>query len=135
MTDIFTKKKRSEIMASIRPENTRIEKIVFRELRKRGLYFQRHYKKVSGKPDIALPRSKKAVFIDGDFWHGYGFSKTKHRLPAGFWVEKIEKNIARDTKNRRKIKKDGWRVLRVWEHEIESDFNNTVNKIESFLSR
>ncbi len=89
--DVFTKKKRSEIMSKIRSKNTAIEKTVFRELRKRSIHFQRHYNKAAGNPDIALPRKKLAIFIDGDFWHGYGFSRQKNRLPKKYWQGKIEK--------------------------------------------
>lgn len=77
MADVFTKKKRSEIMARIRSKDTAIERFVFKELRKRGLYFKKHYKRIKGCPDIALPRAKKAVFIDGDFWHGWQFAQRK----------------------------------------------------------
>ena len=62
--DVFTKKKRSEIMSKIRSKNTIIEKIAFSELRKAGIYFQKHYKKIAGNPDIALPRKKMAIFVD-----------------------------------------------------------------------
>jgi DNA mismatch endonuclease (patch repair protein) len=75
--DVFTKEKRSELMSKIRSKNTGIEKVVFREIRKRGIYFQKHYGRVAGNPDIALPRKKIAIFIDGDFWHGYQFEKIK----------------------------------------------------------
>lgn len=81
---------------------------------KRKIYFQKHYKKAFGNPDIALPRKKKAVLIDGDFWHGYGFVKQKKRLPSKYWIEKIETNIRRDRKNRLKLKRDGWKVLKIW---------------------
>ena len=54
-------------MSKIHARNTKAEVLVFRELRKRGLYFQKHYKRVKGSPDVALPRKKRAVFIDGDF--------------------------------------------------------------------
>ena len=73
MVDKVTKEKRSEMMSKIRSSNTKIELAVFKRLKKRGIYFQKHYKKAPGTPDIALPRKKKAVFIDGDFWHGNNF--------------------------------------------------------------
>jgi len=133
MADCFTKKKRSEIMSKIRSKNTKAEIIVFRELRRRGIYFQKHYNKALGKPDIALPRKKKAVFIDGDFWHGYNFNKQKDRLPKKYWRAKIESNIKRDRKNRAKLRKEEWQVLRVWEHEILNKFNLTMDKIINFL--
>lgn len=129
MSDCFTKEKRSEIMSKIRSKNTKIETLVFRELRRKGIYFQKHYKKAPGSPDIALPRKKIAVFIDGDFWHGYQFSKRKDKLPKKYWKEKIENNIKRDRSNRAKLCRKGWKVFRVWEHEVSRDFDNTIKKI------
>lgn len=107
MADIFTKDKRSEVMSKIRGKNTKIELLVFRELRKRGIYFQRHYNRAPGSPDIALPRKKIAIFIDGDFWHGYNYAKNKKRLPKEYWRAKLEANMARDLKNRRKLRRMG----------------------------
>lgn len=122
-------------MSKIRSKNTKAELLVFRELRKRGIYFQKHYKRAAGNPDIALPRKKKAVFIDGDFWHGYQFSKLKKRLPKKYWLAKIERNIKRDRKNRAQLRKEGWEVLRVWEHDIRKNLNKSINKIINFLNQ
>ncbi len=133
MADCFTKKKRSEIMSKIRSKNTRAEILVFRELRRRGIYFQKHYNKALGKPDIVLPRKKKAVFIDGDFWHGYNFKKQKNRLPKKYWLKKIEGNIIRDQSNRAKLRRAGWKVLQIWEHEVIKKFNKTIEEIIKFL--
>ena len=71
-------------MSKIRSKNTKLEVLVFRELRKRGVYFQKHYERVVGKPDIALPRKRKAVFLDGDFWHGYDFPDRKRSCQVVF---------------------------------------------------
>jgi DNA mismatch endonuclease (patch repair protein) len=131
--DVFTKEKRSEIMSKIRAEGTQAELAVFKELRKRKIYFQKHYKKAVGKPDIALPSKKKAIFIDGDFWHGYNFAKIKNRLPKKYWLGKIESNIARDKRNKLILKKNGWKVLRVWEHEIERNLPKAIERISLFL--
>jgi len=131
--DVFTQKKRSEIMSKIRSRNTQIEKFAFRELARRGVYFQKYYKRVIGNPDIALPQKKKAIFIDGDFWHGYKFKTQKQRLPKKYWVNKIKSNIARDKKIDRELKKIGWKVLRVWEHEIEKNPEKMIKKISNFL--
>lgn len=131
--DVFSKTKRSDIMSRISSKNTKQELRIFRELRKRDIYFQKHYSRVLGCPDIALPRKKIAIFIDGDFWHGYGFKKFKNRLPKKYWRKKIESNIARDRKNRSKLKRVGWKVLRVWGHEIEDDLLATVGRIELFM--
>jgi len=121
-------------MSKIRSKNTKIENFVFRELRKRKIYFQKHYKKAVGDPDIALPRKKKAIFLDGDFWHGYKFSELKKRLPKKYWVQKIERNVKRDKAYRLKLRKEGWKVLRVWENELQKKPKKTINKIIRFLS-
>lgn len=120
-------------MSKIRSQNTKVETLIFRELRKRKIYFQKHYKRVVGSPDIALPRKKKAVFIDGDFWHGYQFLKLKKRLPKKYWLKKIEKNVRRDIKNRAKLRKNGWKILRIWEHDIEKNIDKIIKKTELFL--
>ena len=133
MPDKFSKEKRSEIMSRIRSKNTKAEITVFRELRKRDIYFQKHYKKVASNPDIALPRKKKAVFIDGDFWHGYNFSKLKERLPKKYWLEKIENNINRDNNNNLQLRENGWEVLRIWEHSINENADKAIEKIIDFL--
>jgi DNA mismatch endonuclease, patch repair protein len=119
-------------MSRIRSQNTSPERLVFTHLRKKGIYFQKHYKKAPGSPDVALPRRKIAVFIDGDFWHGWKFKERREKLPV-FWQEKIENNIARDKRNRSKLGREGWRVLRVWEHELKKKPQQTLEKIEHFL--
>jgi DNA mismatch endonuclease (patch repair protein) len=121
-------------MSKIRSQNTKAERLVFRELKKRKVYFQKHYKKVIGNPDIALPSKRKAIFIDGDFWHGYRFSKLKQRLPQKYWLAKIERNIKRDKNYRAELKNKGWKVLRVWEHELLKKPDKTIDKIVAFLS-
>ncbi len=131
--DVFTRKKRSEIMSKIRSENTKVERLVFCELRKRGVYFQKHYKKAKGKPDIALPRKKKAVFIDGDFWHGRNLLKQRKRLPKKYWLPKIEKNVKNDRRNGLLLKRAGWKILRVWEKEIIKNPEKEIEKISNFL--
>lgn len=133
MADVFSKEKRSEIMSRIRGTNTSIEMEVFRYLRRKGVYFQKHYRKVPGNPDIALPRKKKAIFIDGDFWHGWQYKKTIDRLPSNYWKDKIAKNIERDKTHRGKLKAMGWRILRIWQHRLERNKQKTLEKIASFL--
>lgn len=134
MADVFSREKRSEVMSAIRSKNTSIEVTVFRFLRKNRQYFKTHYDKVTGKPDIALPRSKKAVFIDGDFWHGRDYSRRKDTLPD-YWKLKIKNNINRDKISRKKLKDEGWAILRVWEHDLEKNKEFSLNKILTFLKK
>jgi len=135
MTDIFSKTKRSEIMSKVRSKNTKIELAVFRGLRAKKVYFQKHYRGIIGCPDVAFPRKKIAVFIDGDFWHGYQFAKNKKVLSKKFWLPKIEANIKRDRTNRSKLRRMGWKVLRIWEHEVEKDLEKSVEKIVALFQR
>ena len=127
---------RSELMSRIRSKNTKPEMLVFSHLRKRGIYFQRHYSRVVGSPDLALPRKKLAVFIDGDFWHGRSLERIvqKHGLESE-WARKLMRNKERDLSVDLELKKQGWRVLRVWESDLtrKSTQSATLARIEAFL--
>lgn len=119
-------------MSRVKGKNNALEKKAFSHLRKNGLYFQKHYSKAPGSPDIALPRKKLCVFIDGDFWHGRRIESTYDRL-APFWREKILTNVKRDNRNKRKLRKTGWKILRVWESDLKRNPMKTLNKIVIFL--
>lgn len=135
MADIFDPKKRSAIMSRIRGKNTRPEKTVFSYLHKGKIYFQKHYGGVAGNPDIALPRKKRAVFIDGDFWHGRTFRERRYKLPA-YWKKKIKRNIERDREYRKTLVQSGWKILQVWESDIlGKNSKRTLRKIEKFLKK
>jgi len=133
MADVFTKEKRSDVMSRIHSKNTLIELRVFRFLRKNKVYFKMHYDRILGKPDVAKPREKKAVFLDGDFWHGRDYKIRREKLPP-YWSLKIAANIKRDKKYRLLLKKQNWRILRVWEHDLERKEKATLRKIYNFLS-
>lgn len=135
MADIFSKEKRSEVMSLIKKKGTKPEMKVFRFLRGEGIYFQKHYDRAPGCPDVALPRKKLAVFIDGDFWHGYRFAAWKDKLPKEYWQEKIAGNIKRDRRNHALLRRAGWRILRVWEHDLtEKRKERTFERIRTFLA-
>jgi DNA mismatch endonuclease (patch repair protein) len=127
MPDKFSKEVRSAIMSRIRSKNTGIEMLVFRELRRRGIRFQKHYRRVVGTPDVAVPKRKIAVFVDGDFWHGFRYPAWKRKLSSKFWTAKIERNRRRDRRNFAKLRREGWRVMRVWEHQLKKK-----NQAEAF---
>lgn len=137
MTDMFTPDERSRIMAKVKSKNTSAERIVFSFLRKKGVYFQKHYKRAVGTPDIALPRKKRAVFIDSEFWHGKDLAKLKEtRPPDNYWVLKISRNAERDKAQRQTLNDQGWKVLVVWEKDVTRKRTReaVLNKIEHFLT-
>ena len=116
MPDIFTPEKRSWVMSRIRSRDTKIEKRTASLLRKSKLHYRR-FPKTFGSPDFVVERSV-LVFCDGDFWHGYRYGEKK-RLPKKFWRDKIERNMRRDRTVTRRLRADGWSVVRLWEHDID----------------
>ncbi len=116
MVDKFTKEKRSWIMSRIRGKDTKAEKIMEKLLTENKIRFMKHYRMV-GNPDFAIPNKKVAIFVDGDFWHGYDYKERKEKLPQ-YWKEKIERNMRRDRRYNRKLKREGWKIFRVWEHDL-----------------
>lgn len=131
--DIFSRRKRSEIMSSIKSKNTVLEKRLFYLLRKRGLKFRTHYGGVIGKPDIAVPKSRKAVFLHSDFWHGWRLPAWEHILPSEFWKIKLKKNRARDKKVLLALRRKGWKVMILWGHSFRKDPESSVARIVRFL--
>ena len=107
-------------VATFRSKNTGIERLVFRELRARGVHFSRHFAALPGKPDIVFKRQKVAVFIDGDFWHGWRFPRWCAKASA-LLEGKNRDQPFRDQKNFRCLRRNGWTVVRVWEHDVEAD--------------
>ncbi len=119
MADIFTPEKRSWVMSQIRGKDTKIELRMRKMLEETGYRFEMH-PQMYGNPDFAHRRKKIAIFCDGDFWHGYRYGQKK-RLAKKFWRDKIENNLRRDRRYDRKLRRDGWSVLRLWEHDIEKN--------------
>jgi DNA mismatch endonuclease (patch repair protein) len=94
-------------------------------LHHRGLRFRKNVRALPGSPDIVFPSPKVAVFIDGDFWHGYRFPEWEDKV-SEFWREKIQKNRQRDKRNFGRLRRMGWQVLRIWQHQIERDLEAAV---------
>ena len=130
MADIFTPKKRSWVMSRIRSRDTKIEKKTASLLRKNKIRYRR-FPKIFGSPDFVVEK-KLLVFCDGDFWHGYRYGEKK-RLPKKFWRDKIERNMERDRKVTRRLRADGWSVVRLWEHDIEKRPESCIRKIRKSL--
>jgi len=126
--DIMSPEKRSKVMSQIKGKNTIPERVVFSLLRREGVYFAKHKKNLPGQPDIVFSRVKLAVFIDGDFWHGWRFPLWQHKL-SDKWRDKIAATRERDQRNFRKLRRLGWKVLRIWEHEIERSPEECVRRV------
>ena len=117
-------------MSRIRSKDTKIEMKIAELLRENKMHYRRH-PKLFGSPDFIVEK-KILVFCDGDFWHGYRYAKKK-KPPKKFWRDKIERNMERDRKVTRKLRVDGWSVVRLWEHDIEMSPEKCVGKIRRCL--
>jgi len=121
MADVFSKGKRSQIMAAVRSKgNKETEGRLVTILRIYGITGWRRHQPLPGNPDFIFRRERLAVFVDGCFWHG---CKTHLRMPQSnreYWTRKIALNSARDRLTNRLLKKAGWRVLRVWAHSLKA---------------
>ncbi len=133
MTDIFTPEKRSWVMSRIRGTNTKIDVKMKKMLVDSG-YKWEMYPKMYGNPDFCHKRKKIIIYCDGDFWHGYQYD-VKKKPAKKFWRDKIENNMRRDKKYTRKLRRDGWSVLRIWEHDIQKNPEKCMRKINLKFSQ
>ena len=106
---------------------------MFSMLDKAGIKFEKHFN-IIGKPDIAFPEHKIAIFIDGEFWHGKDFRVIQASL-SPFWVKKIGENLKRDKKNVKVLKKEGWRVLRLWDKAVIKFPQRSLRRITRLLEQ
>ena len=128
MADIFSSEKRSEVMCKIRGKWTKPERRIHNHLKGRRIRHKMH-PKIYGNPDILLKDSDTLVFIDGCFWHGCPVCKKG--MPStnkNFWKNKIRNNKKRDKKVSRKLRIEGWKLIRIWEHETK-DMNTALEKM------
>jgi|ERR1019366_2698987 DNA mismatch endonuclease (patch repair protein) len=122
MPDVFTRAKRSEVMSRIKSRGNRETELLFASLlRKNGITGWRRHLPITGRPDFTFKRNKVAVFIDGCFWHCCPKCGNMPVNNAVFWKKKLGGNKRRDRQVNRFLRADGWRVVRIWEHELKND--------------
>ena len=121
--DVWSPAKRSEVMARIRSGDTKPELMVRSLLHRSGVRFSLRRKDLPGKPDIVLPKYGTVVFVHGCFWHRHPGCKvaTIPKSRVAFWEDKFARNVARDRRNQRALRAQGWRVLVVWECRVMRD--------------
>jgi len=122
MSDIFTKEKRSSIMATVRAVNTKPELAIRKFLFSQGFRYRKNVTFLPGKPDIVLSKYKTVIFVNGCYWHGHKNCESA-KLPKSnieYWQNKIDSNVARDRKNIEQLMKLGWNVITIWECEMKN---------------
>lgn len=122
-------------MQAIKGTDTLIEVQLAKALWARGWRYRKNDKRVPGKPDLTFGKYKVAVFVDGEFFHGYNWETEKFRIKSNreFWWPKIEKNMERDKKVNETLEALGWTVLRFWGKEIKNNLTSSISNIEKAL--
>lgn len=131
MIDTIDKANRSLLMANVKGKNTAPELLVRKRLHRLGFRFALHDKKLSGRPDLVLPRHQAVVFVHGCFWHRHSSCAyaTTPATRAEFWFDKFQKNVERDARNISKLKEQGWRVFVVWECGLKHEPEKILKKL------
>ncbi len=132
MVDNISKEKRSKIMRSIRPKNTRPELFVRKLLTAMGCRYRLHRKDVPGCPDIAFIGKKKAIFVHGCFWHAHEGCPISHVPDSPFWQQKLAANKARDKRAVSDLESMGWRSMTLWECQLR-DQQRVMAVLKRFL--
>lgn len=130
--DIMSAEKRSALMSRIKGKGTKPEQLMVAALRAEGFEFEQHVRDLPGTPDIVFRDARVVVFVDGDFWHGWRFPLWEHKLSIK-WREKIAATRRRDQRNFRTLRREGWVVLRIWEHQVENNIDRVVARVIRLL--
>jgi DNA mismatch endonuclease (patch repair protein) len=128
--DVFSKKKRSEVMSLIRSKNTKPELYVRSFLHKKGYRFRLHQKNLPGSPDLVLKKHGVVIYVNGCFWHHHNCGKYKiPKTNRKFWLNKFKNNKKRDRLNTLKLRKLGWKVYKIWECKINKQTQSLVKNL------
>ena len=127
--------KRSETMRRIKSKDTSIEVSLRKALWHTGIRYRKNFAKLPGSPDIAITKHRIAIFCDGEFWHGKDWDLQGHRIHnnQAYWVEKIERNMLRDTQTDRALASLDWTVIRFWGGEIQKNLNRCVEEVQDAI--
>lgn len=124
-------------MSRIRGKDTSIEVTLRKALWSKGYRYRKNYKRLSGRPDIALTKYKIAIFCDSEFFHGKDWGILRKKLESGknpdYWIAKIERNIERDNEKDRLLRAEGWKVLHFWGKDILKNTDECIETIEETI--
>lgn len=133
MADKITHGKRSDLMKRIKSKS-HLEDTVASEIFKKGIRYRRNSKRLFGKPDISIKKYKVVIFIDSCFWHNCPIHGNIPKSNVNYWKKKLTRNVERDFEVNKFYAERGWNILRVWEHELDDNFDATIDKIICFIN-
>jgi DNA mismatch endonuclease (patch repair protein) len=133
--DVLTPEQRRRNMQAIKSKETKAEILLAKALWAKGHRYRKHNKKVFGNPDLTFAKCRVAIFVDGEYFHGYNWETEKHRIKSNrsFWWTKIEGNMKRDELVNKTLVENGWTVVRFWSVEIRKNLAYCVDKIEALI--
>jgi DNA mismatch endonuclease (patch repair protein) len=136
MVDTFSKKIRSKIMSKVQ-RNSKPEQVLRKALFRLGYRYSLNprFKELNFKPDIVMVSRKVCIFVDGCFWHRCPKCFKAPKSNKKYWNAKIKRNIERDKEQNKFLKKNGWKVIRVWEHEIAHNLKLCINRIKNRIDK
>ena len=125
----------SKRMKALSHKKSKVESLLAKALWHKGYHYRLNYKKLPGTPDIVLTKYKIAIFVDGEFWHGKDFEKTKDKLKNNkdYWIEKIEENIQRDIKIDGLLRNMDWTPLHFWSNDVKKYLDFCISEIEDTI--
>jgi DNA mismatch endonuclease, patch repair protein len=128
VSDVMTPAQRSYCMSRIRGADTKPEIELRKALWHLGLRY-RIRNKLPGRPDLVIRSTRTVIFVDGCFWHRCPVHSKPPKTNSQFWQDKLEINVSRDHRVTRELKAMGWRVIRIWEHEIVGDPHSAATRL------
>ncbi len=135
--DVHSNHIRSKNMRAIKSSGTKLENLLAKELWLRGVRYRRNDTGVYGKPDFTLRGLKIAIFVDGEFFHGFNWTIEKYRIGTrrDFWWPKIEANMLRDAAVNAELEARGWITLRYWARTLRENLRSCVDEIEETIAQ
>lgn len=137
MADTLTPEQRKKNMQHIKSKDTKIELLLRRALWEKGYRYRKNYSGLPGKPDIALTKYKIAIFCDGEFFHGKDWEILRPRLEksinSDFWINKISRNIQRDSEVDKELLYRGWTVIRFWGNDIKKNIDECIQVVDEVV--
>lgn len=135
MTDSLSASERSKLMSRIRGRDTLPERLLRRAVWALGLRYRLQLRIGRIRPDLVFVGTKVAVFVDGCFWHGCPLHATMPKNNQDFWEKKLKRNHERDAENTQKLEAEGWRVLRIWEHEVATSPEDCAQRVAAMIGK
>jgi len=127
--DNLTPSQRRKNMSLIKSKNTDIELLIKKRLHKKNLKFKSNLSSLPGKPDIVFEKNRLVVFLDSCFWHQCPYHKNIPKTNKRYWIPKLAKNKERDKAVSKLLRKDGWKVIRFWEHQVKNNMDKCIELI------